>query len=165
MKTFLSVLVMLQLLPYSLSFSPQQTTRLKPSQHSSVLSMAGRGWDNANYLEGLGGSENDRDEAEKGYQEYKESREAAMERQSAMMDTEQGRKFLEDRARMQERQQQQQQQAAADGWGPPQSAATNRAGGSRFSHLMQQSKKIQEQTGQTLDFEQKFAPMDEDEEE
>ena len=125
--------------------------------------MGGKGWDNDSYLEGLGGSEKDREEAQKEYQEFKDSREAFMERQSAMMDTEQGRKFLEDRARMQQRQQQ--QQAADDEWGAPQAAATNKAGGSRFSHLMQQSKKIQEQMGQAPDFEQKFAPMDEDEEE
>jgi hypothetical protein len=166
------LLVMLQLLPCSLSFSPQQT--LKPSQHpqerhhhSSVLFVGGgKGWDNGNYLEGLGGSKEDRDEAHQDYQEFKESREAFLERQKALMDTEQGRKFLEDRARMQQRQQQ--QQAADDDWGAPQPAATNKAGGSRFQHLMQQSKKMQQQMGQQapdFDFEQKLAPMDEDEEE
>jgi hypothetical protein len=163
MKTSLPVLVMLQLLPCSLSFSPQQTRTLMPSQHSSVLFVGGKGWDNGSYLEGLGGSEKDRDEAQQDYQEFKESREAFMDRQKALMDTEQGRKFLEDRARMQQRQQQQ-QQAADDDWAP-QPAATNRAGGARFQNMMQKSKKMQQEMGLSPDFEQKFAPMDEDEEE
>jgi hypothetical protein len=73
----------------------------------------GKGWSNDNFLDGLGGNDQDRQKSQDEYQEFKESREAFVERQAtykrSSANSEAGRRFMKDRANAMNRQQGQQQ--------------------------------------------------------
>uniref|UniRef100_A0A7S2EMM6 Cathepsin propeptide inhibitor domain-containing protein n=1 Tax=Trieres chinensis TaxID=1514140 RepID=A0A7S2EMM6_TRICV len=59
--------------------------------------VGGRGWENGNYLESLGGDDDDQKEANEKYEEFHQSRQAFLERQKKIMDTEQGKRFMQQR--------------------------------------------------------------------
>ena len=124
--------------------------------------VGGRGWDNADYLSGLSGDNEDRQKAAEDYQEFSDRRRAFLDRQKEIMKSPQGRAFLE-------KQQQQQQQRDDDmqpGSGDEVINVTpGSGGGSRMAQMMAQAKRMketQDQMGMGM-FEQKFAvPLDED---
>lgn len=61
---------------------------------------SGPGWDNGSFLDSLGGSDDDQENAEKSYQEFKETRASFLKRQEERMNSEQGRKFMQQQGMM-----------------------------------------------------------------
>lgn len=128
--------------------------------------VGGRGWDNADYLSGLSGDNEDRQKAAEDYQEFSDRRRAFMDRQKDIMKSPEGRAFLEKQQKQQQQQQQQRDQDLQPGSGDEAINVTpGSGGGSRMAHMMAQAKRMkdmQEQMGIGI-FEQKFAvPLDED---
>lgn len=101
----------------------------------------GPGWDNASYLDGLGGSDGDQQDAEKSYQQFKETRQAFLKRQEERMNSEAGRKFL----------QQQQQGVPQEEMDKDNSSSFEECGGirepSKFHRMMQQAGRGQRPPG------------------
>ena len=130
--------------------------------------MSDRGWDNADFLEGLSGDVNKRQQAADEYREFSEKRRAHMKRQMEIMKTPQGMAFLE-------QQQLGRQQQMADGGSPPfpddaifDNVQPGSGGGSRMSQMMAQAGKMKDMKAQMkeMGFEQKFAvPLDDDDDE
>ena len=132
-----------------------------------------QGWDNANYLEGLSGSEEARQDQAQAHQEFSNRRKAFLERQEQLRNTPQGRQFYESRNRAM---QQDMRNANDDGddvddeslWHPS-SSTPNMAGGTRFQHMMNQSAKLKQQMQNPAlgggGFQEKLAvPLDDDKE-
>jgi hypothetical protein len=140
-----------------------------PSRAGTYCCMAGgKGWDNADYLGGLGGDEEDRRKAEEDYQDFQERRAAFDERQGEYLkNSPQAQAFL--------KQQQQQQQNMGNRDDPGDfgdnmqddfsKLEPGSGGGSRMAQMMAQAKRMQQPQQRNDMFEQKFAPLDDDIEE
>lgn len=63
------------------------------------IMVGGKGWENQNFLDSLGGDEGDRADAAEDYKDFKESRAAFMERQKKIMENPQAIKFMQERAK------------------------------------------------------------------
>jgi len=61
--------------------------------------VGGRGWGNENFLDSLGGSDEDREDNLESYKEFHESRAEFLERQKKLSENPQVQKFMEARAR------------------------------------------------------------------
>jgi hypothetical protein len=153
------------------SFLLQPKTTRRLSSAAMVGGGGGKGWDNASYLDNLGGDENDRQEATQKYQEFSEARASFMERQQKhaeqMSQTEKGRKFL---AQYQKQQQEKGMDDDASLLGEDE-IVVGSGGGTRMAAVMARAR--QQQQGKSgafprgmQQFEQKLAiPLYEDEEE
>ena len=145
--------------------------------------VGGKGWDNNNYLDGLDGSEEDRELSNEQYKEEAEARNAFMERQRERMNNPATKKFMEQL-------QKQREAGNTSGYGMSVGAGVDGGmddfdnnmptpnsihGGSRFSSMMSKSKQMQQQgrggmmgrggmpPGMGGFLEQKFAvPLDDD---
>lgn len=121
--------------------------------------VGGRGWDNDDYLDGLGGNDDDRRKVEKDYQDFQERRAAFDKRQREYLKSSpQAQAFLK---------QQQQDTGDRDGLGDADedmddeisSVQPGSGGGSRMAQMMAQAKRIQQPKRNDM-FEQKLAPVD-----
>ena len=143
--------------------------------------VGGKGWDNNNYLDGLDGSEEDRELSNEQYKEEAEARNAFMERQRERMNNPATKKFMEQL-------QKQREAGTTPGYGMSigggggmddfdndMPTPNSIHGGSRFSSMMSKSKQMQQQgrggmmgrggmpPGMGGFLEQKFAvPLDDD---
>lgn len=167
--------------------SPTTTTATITTTQSSVvvLFVGGKGWENNDYLDSLGGNQEDRKQAREGYEEFHKSRQDFLKRQQERMNTPQGKKFME-----QQQQQQQQGGNRGNSWledgngddedeysfGGPVDDYDNigeSSGGSRLRDMMQKAKQRQRQqqrgTGAPDPYaglQQKFiVPLDDEDEE
>ena len=142
------------------AFTVERRDRLSPlmvSSRTNKCMVGGMGWDNGSYLDNLGGSDQDRDEEKEAYEDFKASRESFQQRQSERMNSDAGRKFL------QERMLNRPEQSDAD-WMDAQDDPKL----SRFQHMMEQSKKKAnpQQLRGPPGFVQKLAvPLDDDDDE
>jgi hypothetical protein len=130
-----------------------------------VLAMVGgRGWDNNDYLNGLGGDDDDRQKATEEYQEFSRNRQAFLNRQKEVMKTPQGRAFLEARGGTPQQNDRFDSNLPKD---PIMDVKPGSGGGSRMAHMMaqaEQMKKMGQMNSMMGGFEQKFAvPLDDDE--
>jgi len=111
----------------------------------------GPGWDNGSYLDNLGGDESDRDEANKKYNEFRDTRQAFEERQEKLLKTEQGQRFMQQQRMKQQSAQQAAQEAEPFGmYGgvlpDDDESGTNvgfgSGGGSRMRNMMRRSEQM-----------------------
>jgi hypothetical protein len=131
--------------------------------------VGGKGWDNADYLGGLGGDDDDRRKSQEDYQDFSKRRAAFNERQQELMKNPKAREFYQ--------QQQQGMMGNRDDSGDEEDRSMfgdefadvqpGSGGGSRMAQMMAQAKRMQQpkQPGGMLGIEQKFAPLDEIDEE
>jgi hypothetical protein len=143
------------------AFLPSSTGR----SGTSCCMAGGKGWDNADYLSGLGGNDEDKRKAEEEYQDFQERRVAFDERQRRYLKSSpQAQAFL--------KQQQQQQQSMGDRDDPGDFGDNSQddfskieptsGGGSRMAHMRAQAKRMQQPQQRNDMFEQKLAPLDDD---
>lgn len=141
-----------------------------PRQYPQLSRLqAGKGWDNSNFLDSLGGSDDDIQQANENYQSFSESRKAFLKRQQEYAKTEAGKRALEHQQKFFE------QRGKAPSF--PESDESldavdpaGRNGRSRFATMMNQAQGREqgfiEQNFLKGGFEQKLAiPLDEDGEE
>ena len=132
--------------------------------------VGGRGWDNDDYLSGLGGDEEDRRKVQENYKDFSERRAAFEDRQKELMKNPQARDFFK-----QQQRQQQEQQSSMDGsfdddsfdYGMP-DIQPGSGGGSRMAQMMAQAKRMGQPQPKDRMFglQQKLAaPLDFEEEE
>jgi hypothetical protein len=126
--------------------------------------VGGRGWDNDDYLNGLSGNGEDLEKAQVDYQEFSQRRKDLLARQEEIMKTPQGKAFLE---QQQLKKMMPRNDSKDDGFkNELANIEPTSGGGSRMAHMMARAKRMQEQQGGgMMGFEQKFAPLDDDEEE
>lgn len=140
---------------------------------TSVLDVGGKGWENNNYLDSLGGNDEDREKAQQEYSEFHASRQAFLKRQNERRQTPEGQKFLRQQEQQQDekrRQYNSNNNNNEDGEGDFFANLGDSSGGSRFRRLMQQAQR-NEKSNQRTSFidpatglEMKFAvPLEEDE--
>ena len=128
--------------------------------------VGGRGWDNDDYLSGLGGNEEDRRKVQEDYEDFAERRAAFEDRQKELMKNSEAREFFK-------RQQQQQQQSMDGGFDDDSFGDSmpdiqpGSGGGSRMAQMMAQAKRMGQPQPKDMMFglQQKFAPLDSEEEE
>jgi len=137
----------------------------KLPSHSQLQGLTGRGWDNENFLDSLGGSDEDIDRANKEYKSYANRRQAFQERQAQYAQTEAGKKA------MQYLQGREQQSPEHDDGDISREPASRHGGGPRIAAMMQQAQRQEEQSNTSSQgmmiggFEQKLAvPLDDDDE-
>jgi hypothetical protein len=127
---------------------------------SSALSMVGKGWDNSNYLDNLGGSEEDREQETKSYKEFSDARAETMARNNERMNSPQAKAFMEQQQRLQMKRDEnnRNENYNDDSINVPNSSQ----GGSRFGRMMMEAKtKGRGMSGSRFDMEQKFGvPLD-----
>jgi hypothetical protein len=140
------------------AFSPSPFRFTLPS----ALSMVGKGWDNSNYLENLGGSEEDREQETKSYKEFSDARAEMLERNKERMNSPQAKAFMEQQQRLQMKRDgnNRNDNNNVDSIDVPNSSQ----GGSRFGRMMMDAKtKGRGMGGSRFDMEQKFGvPLDDD---
>ncbi len=118
----------------------------------------GPGWDNNNFLDSLGGDEDDRDDAANKYKEFQKFRNDFEKRQQERMSTEAGKKFLE----AQKNARPTPSNFEEEFFGRNEMAPDDfdnigtSGGGSRFRQMMQQSKRMSSMQNNPFGFEQKF---------
>lgn len=140
---------------------------------SSSLSVGGKGWENNNYLDSLGGNDQDREKAQKEYQDFHTSRQAFLKRQEERSQTPEGQKFLQQREQQQQQKSFNDYSSDDDGEGDFFANLGDSSGGSRFRRLMQQAQRKDQQASKRTSFidpatglEMKFAvPLEEDSDE
>jgi hypothetical protein len=190
MKLSLHVVAILMMLSVASSFrsigttthsrsSSSSTTRTTRTTKLPMVAGGGKAWDNANYLDALGGNEEEITEAAEVYQEFSKSRSAFMARQKeyaeSMSKTEAGRKALAQYQAMMEARNRDDDDEDDDGGSNDALAdLIGSGGGSRLGHMMQKAKQHQNRKSQgpmsssmkQFGFEQKFAvPLDDEDEE
>jgi hypothetical protein len=164
--TILSFMALFVMCLEAFVVSPSQG--IKAALDRSKMSMVGgRGWDNSDFLGGLSGDEDDREQANEDYNEYSESRKAFVERQKEIMKTPQGKAFLESQ------QQGRQMMGGMENMPPLPQDETPKTriqpgsgGGSRMAQMMAQAQKNKQGMSPMGGFEQILAvPLDDDEDE
>mmetsp|Transcript_4183 Transcript_4183/g.6347 ORF Transcript_4183/g.6347 Transcript_4183/m.6347 type:complete len:203 (-) Transcript_4183:166-774(-) len=163
------------------AFGIAPPTAIIDTKHQCTVSTArtslfqisrGPGWGNDDFLDSLGGNEDEQQNTEEKYQEYKKTREAFDERQLQRMNTPAGQKFMEEmskRARPQQRSAEGDYAQDDDSMIDDQySEIGSASGGSRLRNMMRRSKNMRSSQTQEImgpeGFVQKFAPVEEDEE-
>lgn len=121
--------------------------------------VGGRGWDNSDYLSGLGGDEEEREKVQKDYEDFSERRSAFEDRQRELMKNPQAQAFFR-----QQQQQLQQQESMEDNFNEDSlneaDFSFDSGGGSRMAQMMARAKRMGQPKPQQFDFQQKFAPLD-----
>jgi hypothetical protein len=110
--------------------------------------VGGRGWDNDDYLAGLGGSDEDKNKAQEDYKEFSDRRAAFISRQGEIMSSPQGKAFLMKQQQREQQQQKQQQQMQEDSYDEDMEvnfASKGSGGGTRMGRMMAQAKRMQDQ--------------------
>jgi len=128
--------------------------------------VGGKGWENNSFLDSLGGNEDEQEEANQSYNEYKDSREAFLERQKQMMKTEAGKNFLQNRAAQDRDRQEIPEGEDGAFFGRGIGDDVGSGGGTRFRNMMSRAnaaQQHQQMQQQDFFFEQKFGvPLDGD---
>lgn len=171
MNSFTAVLVLL-VIQSSISFVPS----ISPRSTSPLFVGGGGGgkaWDNNNYLDALGGDKEELEEASEKYQDFSKTRASFLQRQQEyaenLSQTEEGRVHLEKYQRMMESRNMDSDEDDEDDVYDPADVVTS-GGGSMMGRMMAQARRQQRGNPQMsasmrkFGFEQKFAPLDEDEE-
>jgi hypothetical protein len=106
--------------------------------------VGGKGWENNSYLDSLGGNDQDREQANQEYNQFKETREAFLKRQQERMNTPEGQRFMRQQQSqiMQSRVNQDPSIMADDD--DPYSDVGASSGGSAFRKMMQRSQQMQQ---------------------
>ena len=89
------VLTLILLLHSVDAFIPLPITFFKVADQNLAM-IGGRGWGNDDFLSGLGGSDEEKQEAKEKYDEFKETRESFNKRQKERMESPAGQKFMQD---------------------------------------------------------------------
>mmetsp|Transcript_6341 Transcript_6341/g.7069 ORF Transcript_6341/g.7069 Transcript_6341/m.7069 type:complete len:177 (-) Transcript_6341:244-774(-) len=110
-----------------------------------VEMIGGRGWDNSDYLSGLGGDDDDRSKAQEDYKEFADRRATFISRQTKIMKTPQGQAFLEQQQLMQK---QKQKQQSSDTMDFTEENFERSGGGTRMGRMMAQAKRMQNKGNQ-----------------
>jgi hypothetical protein len=132
--------------------------------------VGGRGWDNDDYLNGLSGNGEALEKAQEDYQEFSQRRKDLLARQEEIMKTPEGRAFLEQQQKQQLKRDLRPRNDSKDDDFKDDFAniEPGSQGGTRMGNMMARAKRMQEQQGGMMggfeQFEQKFAPLDDDEE-
>ncbi|MGK3738338.1 MAG: hypothetical protein ACI90V_005185 [Bacillariaceae sp.] len=125
-----------------------KTNTMTRSTSLVVVGMVGgRGWDNSDYLSGLGGSDDDKKKAQEDYKEFSDRRASFLSRQGEIMNSPQGKAFLmkqQQREQQQLKQQQQMQEESSEAE-EMNFASKGSGGGTRMGRMMAQAKRIQDQ--------------------
>ena len=124
------------------------TMMRRPVSVVVVGMVGGRGWDNSDYLSGLGGSDEDKNKAQEDYKEFSDRRAAFLSRQGEIMSSPQGKAFLiKQQQREQQQLKQQQQMQEEDSYEDMEVnfASKGSGGGTRMGRMMAQAKRMQDQ--------------------
>jgi hypothetical protein len=139
-------------------------TRFSSSQRELPM-VGGRGWDNDNYLSGLSGDDGDREKATEEYHDFSKNRQAFLDRQTEIMNTPQGRAFLDARRGTVSQPNDDRNDRSSPN-DPILQVKPGTGGGSRMAQMMaqaEQMKKMRKVNPMMGGFEQKFAvPLDDD---
>ena len=173
MNSFNTVLILLVVQSTS-SFVPS----ISPRSTSPLFVGGGGGgkaWDNNNYLDALGGDEEDLEEASEKYQDFSKTRASFMQRQQEyaekLSQTEEGRVHLEEYQRMMESRNMDRDEDDEDDEVYDPADVVTSGGGSMMGRMMAQARRQQRGNPQMsasmrkFGFEQKFAPLDDEDEE
>jgi len=141
----LKVLTLILLLRDIEAFISSPNTFVKTVDQSLAM-IGGRGWGNDDFLSSLGGSDDEKQEAKEKYDEFKETREAFIERQQQRMDTPAGKKFMQDMQNQQQGAGLKKSDLDSDGgffedmgFGQLPNEGGSGKGGTRFDHMMRQA--------------------------
>ncbi|KAL3934403.1 MAG: hypothetical protein SGBAC_009877 [Bacillariaceae sp.] len=157
---FLLLLLSFTISNWSNAFTPQH----KNYNALCCRMVGGRGWDNGDYLSGLGGDEDDREKVQEEYQDFHKRRNAFQERQREYLEkSPQAREFLQ----QQQAQQMGNRDDIADENDNPFDEYSNlqvgSGGGSRMAQMMVQAKRMQQPKENNPMLQQKLAiPLDYD---
>ena len=123
------------------------TMMRRPVSVVVVGMVGGRGWDNSDYLSGLGGSDEDKNKAQEDYKEFSDRRAAFLSRQGEIMSSPQGKAFLMKQQQREQQQLKQQQQMQEDSYEDREVnfASKGSGGGTRMGRMMAQAKRMQDQ--------------------
>ena len=123
------------------------TMMRRPVSVVVVGMVGGRGWDNSDYLSGLGGSDEDKNKAQEDYKEFSDRRAAFLSRQGEIMSSPQGKAFLMKQQQREQQQLKQQQQMQEDSYEDMEVnfASKGSGGGTRMGRMMAQAKRMQDQ--------------------
>ncbi|CAB9516103.1 expressed unknown protein [Seminavis robusta] len=107
--------------------------------------VGGKGWENNDFLDSLGGGDEDREQAQQNYEQFKETRESFNQRQAERMKSPQAQAFLK----------QQQSRAQQESFFDDDDSLEDESygdlgvssGGSRFRNLMQKSQQMKRGMG------------------
>ncbi|CAJ1946223.1 unnamed protein product [Cylindrotheca closterium] len=120
--------------------------------------VGGRGWDNGDYLSGLGGDEGDRKKVDEDYKEFHERRNAFQERQREYLDkSPQARAFLEQQQAQPMGNRDDLDEEDNDPFDEFSNLQVGSGGGSRMAHMMAKAKRMQEPQKSNPMFQQKLA--------
>ena len=124
------------------------TMMRRPVSVVVVGMVGGRGWDNSDYLSGLGGSDEDKNKAQEDYKEFSDRRAAFLSRQGEIMSSPQGKAFLIKQQQREQQQQQQRQKMQEESYEEDMEvnfASKGSGGGTRMGRMMAQAKRMQDQ--------------------
>jgi len=108
-----------------------------------VEMIGGRGWDNSDYLSGLGGDDDDREKAQEDYKEFSDRRATFISRQTEIMKTPHGQAFLKQQQLMQKPKQQ-----SSEAMDFTEENFEGSGGGTRMGRMMVQAKRMQNKVNQ-----------------